>query len=115
MKTEPTYQPPGPPFDGKPRVIVVKEELEQLERENNSLRSQLTEQRNKVLEEACKLIQKRADDYDAENGWTDHETGTREYPKGGDDYMLELTEIIELIATLRTTQPAKERTENESH
>lgn len=53
------------------------------------------------MTEACKVVQKRADDYDDEHGHTDLETGTREYPKNGDDYMLELTEIIESIATAR--------------
>ena len=46
---------------------------------------------------AIKVVQKRADDYDSEHGWTDMETGTREYPNNGDDYMLELTEIQEAI------------------
>lgn len=31
MNTTPCPQPPGEPFDGKPRVIVVKEDLEALE------------------------------------------------------------------------------------
>jgi hypothetical protein len=53
------------------------------------------------MDEACKVIQQRADDYDAEHGHTDLETGTREYPKNGDEYMLELTEIIESIAETR--------------
>lgn len=53
------------------------------------------------MTEACKVIQNIADGYDAEHGHTDMETGTREYPKNGDEYMLELTEIIESIAAAR--------------
>ena len=56
------------------------------------------------MSEACKVVQQRADDYDAEHGHTDLETGTREYPKNGDDYMLELTEIIEAIAKARDSK-----------
>lgn len=28
MKTTPTYQPSGEPYDGKPRVVVIKDELD---------------------------------------------------------------------------------------
>lgn len=30
MKTTPTYQPPGEPYDGKPRVVVLVEDLDKL-------------------------------------------------------------------------------------
>ena len=33
MNTIPCSQPPGPPFDNKPRVIVLVEDLERIERE----------------------------------------------------------------------------------
>lgn len=58
------------------------------------------------MTDACKVVQGRADSYDSEHGHTDLETGTREYPKGGDDYMLELTEIIEAIASSRDKKEA---------
>ena len=53
------------------------------------------------MTEAAKLIEKKASEYDREYGFTDPETGTREYPKGGDQYMQEMTELSDDILTAR--------------
>lgn len=53
------------------------------------------------MTDAAQVVAKRANDYDDEHGHTDMETGTREYPKNGDYYMLELTEIQEVIISAR--------------
>lgn len=53
------------------------------------------------MEAAAKIIQKRAEAYDSAYGFTDPETGTREYPPNGDEYMNDLAEIKESIQTAR--------------
>lgn len=54
------------------------------------------------IERAAQWVQKRLDDYDAEHGSTDPATGTREYPGrgAGDEYVGELSEIVEGIRAL---------------
>ena len=57
------------------------------------------------IELAAKWIDKRREDYDAEHGSTDYETGTREYPGrgAGEEYVQELWEIAEGIRALAST------------
>jgi len=50
------------------------------------------------------LIQKRLDDYLNELGVMDPETGNVELPRGGDEYVCELSEIIELVRALPLPQ-----------
>lgn len=50
---------------------------------------------------AAEVIQRHADVYDCQHGFTDPETGTREYPKGGDEYMQSLAELKEAIEHAR--------------
>lgn len=52
-------------------------------------------------EDAARLVERMISDYDAEHGHTDPDTGTREYPKGGDEYLSMLDDIIEGIRKLR--------------
>ena len=56
--------------------------------------------RQRALEEAAQWVQKRADAYDAEHGKTDPETGTREWPGDGEEYMFELQEIADGIRAI---------------
>lgn len=39
------------------------------------------------LEQAAEFVERRAADYDRAHGFTDHDTGTREYPGEGADFM----------------------------
>ncbi len=75
----------------------------QLERELNDAKKEKLNAYKAGMRRVIKHLQKMIDDYDAEHGFTDIETGTREYPKGGDDYLLELTELQEAILTLSET------------
>jgi hypothetical protein len=61
-------------------------------------------ERDAGLELAAQWVEKRAADYDAEHGATDPETGTREYPGDGAEYVYELEEIAEGIRALSATQ-----------
>jgi hypothetical protein len=63
--------------------------------------------RNAALEEAAHWVQKRADDYDADHGTTDPDTGTREYPYEGAEYVQELEEISDAIRALKSAPPAE--------
>lgn len=47
------------------------------------------------MKKAAALIEKKADDYDAENGSTDPSTGHREYPGDGAEYYNELMELAD--------------------
>jgi len=49
------------------------------------------------IEAAARFIEKRMHDYQNECGSMDHETGTTEYPKGGEEYVGELMELAEGI------------------
>lgn len=53
------------------------------------------------IELAALLIDKRWMDYDREYGTTDPETGVREYPSGGDDYVFDLQELAEDVRKLK--------------
>jgi len=57
---------------------------------------------NEGIERAAKWVEQRLNDYDGEHGFTDPETGTREYPGrgAGEEYVQELYEIIEGIRAL---------------
>lgn len=57
------------------------------------------------LEAAARFVDQRREAYDDECGSTDPETGTREYPGTGDEYVGELLEIAEGIRAL-AQQPA---------
>lgn len=52
-------------------------------------------------ERAAQWVDKRADDYDTEYGSTDPETGTREYPGIGNEYVFELREIADGLRALK--------------
>lgn len=54
------------------------------------------------IELAARFVEKRLNDYCAEHGRTDPDTGTVEYPGNGDEYVYELEEIIEGIRALST-------------
>lgn len=57
-----------------------------------------------AYERAAQWVNKRAEDYDAEHGLTDPETGTREYPGNGDEYVFELHEIADGLRALKEPQ-----------
>lgn len=52
------------------------------------------------IDAAARFVEKRLADYDAEHGSTDSDTGAREYPGTGDEYVCELAEIAEAIRGL---------------
>lgn len=56
------------------------------------------------IELAARFVEKRLNDYCAEHGVTDPDTGTVEYPGTGEEYVYELEEIIEGIRALATTE-----------
>ena len=56
---------------------------------------------NLGIDDAAKWLDKRADDYDSEHGSTDPDTGTREYPGDGLDYINELRENADSIRELK--------------
>lgn len=56
---------------------------------------------NLGIDAAAKWLDKRADDYDSEHGSTDPDTGTREYPGDGLDYINELRENADSIRELK--------------
>lgn len=57
-----------------------------------------------AYERAAQWVDKRAEDYDAEHGLTDPETGSREYPGNGDEYVFELHEIADGLRALKEPQ-----------
>lgn len=57
------------------------------------------------VELAARFVEKRLTDYDAEHGMTDPETGTREYPGDGDEYVSELQEIADGIRAIEAQAP----------
>ncbi len=63
------------------------------------------------VDAAARLVEQRRADYDAEHGSTDPETGTREYPGTGDEYVCELAEIAEAIRGLAPPPAAPEPSE----
>ena len=56
---------------------------------------------NLGIDAAAQWLDKRADDYDSEHGITDPDTGTREYPGDGLDYINELRENADSIRELK--------------
>jgi hypothetical protein len=52
------------------------------------------------IDAAARFVEKRLADYDAAHGSTDPDTGAREYPGTGDEYVCELAEIAEAIRGL---------------
>lgn len=50
-----------------------------------------------AYKDAAGIVQKRREDYDDVHGNTDRETGAREYPTGGDEYVHEMQEIEDSI------------------
>lgn len=54
------------------------------------------------LEAAAALVERKAAAYDAECGNTDPETGTREYPGDGAEWVMEMEELAEEIRALAT-------------
>ena len=52
------------------------------------------------IDAAARFVEKRLADYDAAHGSTDSDTGAREYPGTGDEYVCELDEIAEAIRGL---------------
>lgn len=58
---------------------------------------------------AADLVKKMVDDYDADLGSTDPETGTREYPGEGATWVCEMQELEESIRAL-SAQPGAQRT-----
>ena len=57
--------------------------------------------RNEALEEAAFLIDTKIANYDAENGNTDPDTGTREYPGDGAEWVGQMYELAEEIRALK--------------
>lgn len=53
------------------------------------------------MTDAAEKIQQRLINYQSDHGIYDHDTGTTEYPKGGDEYVAELEEIKELLLSAR--------------
>ena len=71
--------------------------------ERDALRAELDRLKlQPTAEDAAALVDKRREGYDIEHGWTDSETGAREYPGNGagDEYVLELFEIAEAIRAI---------------
>lgn len=66
----------------------------------DQMRARDAEVARAALEQAARWVRNRADAYDAEHGTTDPETGAREYPGTGDEYMMELAEIEDGIRAL---------------
>lgn len=56
------------------------------------------------VEAAAALIDARRETYDEEHGSTDSETGAREYPRGGDEYVGELIDLAESVRALAAAQ-----------
>lgn len=59
------------------------------------------------IDAAARFVEKRLADYDAAHGSTDSDTGAREYPGTGDEYVCELAEIAEAIRALAPPPPAE--------
>ena len=53
------------------------------------------------MAEAAGVVNKRCENYDKEYGTTDPETGAREYPGDGLEYVIELDEIADKILSAR--------------
>lgn len=53
------------------------------------------------IELAARYVETRLNDYCAEHGFTDPDTGTVEYPGNGEEYVYELEDIIEGIRALK--------------
>lgn len=69
--------------------------------------------RRQALEEAADWVERRQDDYIAEHGAIDPETGAVEFPGTGDEYVYELDEIMEGILGLVDLAPDDDDEENE--
>lgn len=54
----------------------------------------------KAVIDCAALIKKRWEDYDAECGCTDPETGTREHPGDGNEWVWDMQELEEAIRAL---------------
>lgn len=65
------------------------------------------------IDAAARFVEKRLADYDAAHGSTDSDTGAREYPGTGDEYVCELAEIAEAIRGLAPPPSAPEPSEAE--
>ncbi len=93
------------PFSDPPAVYLA-DVLSVIDAERDAAREALTE----GIELAARWVEKRRDDYDCEHGFTDPETGTREYPGrgAGEEYVYELHEIIEGIRALAAMAPTGE-------
>lgn len=63
------------------------------------------------IDAAARFVEKRLADYDAAHGSTDSDTGAREYPGTGDEYVCELAEIAEAIRGLAPPPAAPEPSE----
>lgn len=55
---------------------------------------------NAAIESVATLIEKKVADYDAEHGNTDPDTGAREYPGDGDEWVGQMYELAEEIRAL---------------
>lgn len=85
---------------------LIEQALNYLKRhglEGSIMRAQAMDESLSGLERAARWVETRRDSYDAEHGTTDPETGTREYPGDGNDYVFELTEIAEGIRAMKGT------------
>jgi hypothetical protein len=70
-----------------------------------ALAAPATVDRNAVLEEAATLIDRKVASYDANMGMTDPDTGTREYPGEGAEWVHEMDELAEEIRALKSAAP----------
>lgn len=81
--------------------FVCNRILEQRERMITALGKSVRAQRKADgIELAARFLEKRLNDYCAEHGVTDPDTGTVEYPGNGDEYVYEMEEIIEGVRAL---------------
>lgn len=80
----------------------LSELLLDIKEEKRALGEQaLADGRIRGLEEAAKWIDQLRDDYIAEHGSCDPETGVTEFPGNGNEYVVELEEIAEGIRALK--------------
>lgn len=64
-------------------------------------------ERDKGLEAAAALIDRKVNAYDDDMGSTDQETGTREYPGDGGEWVNEMGELAEEIRALKSVATTK--------
>lgn len=74
---------------------------------SDSPRATADVERDKGLEAAAELIDRKVKAYDDDMGSTDRETGTREYPGDGGEWVNEMGELAEEIRALKSVATTK--------